>query len=427
MYFYSSFAIRISLILLFLSLFTGSLCIADWLVFHGPNGDNRSTETGLLKQWSEDGPPLLWTAEGIGEGISGYASVTVSDGRIFTSGNLNDESVVYALDETNGKILWTYANGPAWTDVRYYHGTRSTPTVDGDRVYDESPHGQLVCLDVKTGKPIWDMNLITEFDATNIEWGFAESVIIDGDKLICCPCGKKGSVVALDKMTGKPIWVAPDSGHQTSYTTPRIIEQDGLRIVLKMDAKGLLAVNAENGEILFHHEFTHRVDLHATMPQYENGHLLLATSGGGNAPQTMCRLKLIVEETKAHVEEIWSTKGIDNLHDSLFLDNGYIYGSTHFHKNGEWICIRLEDGEVLWENREGGRGALTVAEDLIYRMLESGEEMSLLEMTPDRFHVISKFKLPEQGEGPYWAHPVVCNKKLYIRRGQFLHCYDIAE
>ena len=419
---------RLTVAILFFLLLTSQILAADWPVFHGPNGDNRSTEIGLLKQWPEGGPPLLWTAEGIGEGVSGYASVTVSGGRIFTSGNLNDESVVYALDEATGKILWTYVNGPAWIDPRVYPGTRSTPTVDGDRVYDESAHGQLVCLDVKTGKPIWEMNILSEYEGENIEWGLAESVIIDGDKLICCPGGKKGSMVALDKMTGKPIWIAPDSGHQTSYATPRIIEQDGLRMILKMDAKGLLAVNAENGEILFHHEMLHRVDINATMPHYENGYILIATSAAGSqVVKSICRIKLTVEGNKASTEEIWTDKRIDNLHDSLFLDNGYIYGSTNFYKNGEWICIRFEDGEVIWEDRGVGKGSLTVAEGRIYRLPESGENLSLLELTPDRFHLISKFTLPDQGEGPCWAHPVVCNKKLYVRRGQFLHCYDISD
>ena len=161
-----------------------------WPQFHGPNGDNISIETGLLKQWPEGGPELIWKAEGMGEG---FASISLANGLIYTAGKLDDQTVVIALN-LNGKMEWQAKCGPAWT--KSFPGTRSTPTLDGDRVYYESPLGDLVCLNAKTGEQLWGKNVLSEFGGENIQWALAESPIIDGDNLICCPFGTEGSVVA---------------------------------------------------------------------------------------------------------------------------------------------------------------------------------------------------------------------------------------
>ncbi|MCH7910944.1 MAG: PQQ-binding-like beta-propeller repeat protein [Candidatus Hydrogenedentes bacterium] len=173
-----------------------------WPQFHGPKRDNISTEKGLLDAWPEGGPARVWTAEGLGHG---YSTVAIAGGMMYTSGNIDGSTVVTALD-MEGEILWQVNNGAAWTQDR--PGTRGTPTVDGDRVYHESPLGNVMCLDAKTGEIIWQLNILDKFDSENIHWGLAESLLIDGDKVICSPGGPEASMVALNKHTGAVVWIS---------------------------------------------------------------------------------------------------------------------------------------------------------------------------------------------------------------------------
>ena len=163
-----------------------------WPQFHGPNRDNISTETGLVDQWPEGGPRLLWTASGLGHG---FASLAIADGRIYTAGDVGEDTVITALD-TEGEVVWRAKNGPAWTGDK--PGSRSTPTLDGDRLYHESPHGDVVCLDANSGRRIWGLNILERFRSKNVTWALAEALLIDGDRVICRPGGPEASFVALD-------------------------------------------------------------------------------------------------------------------------------------------------------------------------------------------------------------------------------------
>ena len=205
---------------------------ASWPRFNGPQGDNISPDTGLLKQWPTEGPTLLWTAKDLGEG---YSSVVLAGDRIYTAGNKDGKTVVTALDP-DGKILWQRPHGGAWSVASL---ARSTPTIDGDRVYDENGVGDVACLDAKDGTPVWHVNVLKKFAAPNIRWHLAESVWIDGQHVICCPGGPQTAVVALDKKTGEVAWKSPPMGDDTSYASPVVIEYGGLRIVLTMTGKAL--------------------------------------------------------------------------------------------------------------------------------------------------------------------------------------------
>ena len=397
---------------------------ADWPMFHGPKGDNRSPDTGLLTSFSEIGPPLIWESSGLGVGQSGFSSMTIADNRIFTAGSRDGKSIVYCLDRETGKKLWEYENGGVWT--KSYGGTRSTPTVDDNRVYDLSSLGELVCLDVKTGLKIWGRNILTDFEGENIIWALAESVYIDGDRLICSPGGKKASVVALDKMTGKTVWETPSTGEKTSYSSAVIFEQDGLRVLAMMYAKGLLGINADTGELLFTHRHTQRYDINCTKPLYHNGKLLIVNAKTPPDDNGAALLRVTVDGKKASVEKIWQNRDFDNLHDGVLLLDGYLYGSSYNHKGGVFMCVEWETGKIMYDPRDCGRGAVTFAEGLIYFLSEKGD-FRLIRPTPEKYDVVSRWSIPEKGEGPTWAHMVVLDRKLYIRHGEYLYCYDIAE
>ena len=407
-------------------LFVTTLSAADWTTFHGQDGKNQSAETGLLTSWSAEGPKLFWKIDSIGEEISGYSSITIQNGRIFTSGNKDKRSIVYCFD-LDGKPLWHYDNGPAWTGS--YVGTRSTPTVDGDFVYDFSPHGELVCLKVENGEKVWSRNMLIDFEGENIRWGLSESIRIDGDRLYCSPSGVKASFVALNKRTGKTIWTTPFLGEKTSYGSPIIFEHGGLRIITTTYAKGMFGVNAENGELLFRFRHEHSNDINCTRPIFHDGHLFLTNNTfeqNGRGGQGAVMQKLSVTDGKITLEEVWRNRGFDNLHDSVILLDGFLYGTSSEYKGGVFMCVDWKTGETKYEAaRNVGKGSLTWAEGLMYFLNEKGEVL-LIRPNPEKYEVISQFELPEGGEGLVWAHPVVCGKRLYIRHGRFLYCYGIA-
>ena len=425
---------RTSILILTLGVLVSAnaLYAAEWTMFHGPDGKNRSPDTGLLTSWSEGGPKLLWRIDGIGEGVSGYSSITIQNGRLFTSGNRGGRSVVYCFD-LDGNKLWEYDNGPAWT--RSFPGTRSTPTVDGDLVYDLSPHGYLVCLRVENGEKVWGRNILTEFEGENIRWGITESLRIDGDRLYFSPGGRKASFVAVNKRTGEVIWTTPSLGdgikNKTSYGCPIIVEQDGLRIVVTTYADGMFGVNAENGELLFRFRHEQAFEINCTRPIYHEGYLYLTNTwddrgqdGGGGGG---VKLKLTVTDGKVTLEEVWRNRDLDSLHDNVILVDGFLYGISYGHRRGVFVCIDWKTGKTMYESSgQVGRGAsLTWAEGLIYLFGEDGD-VFLVRPNSERFDVISQFQLPDDGEGKTWAHPVVIGQRLYLRHGTFLYCYDIA-
>jgi len=385
-----------------------------WPCFHGAAGDNISTDTGLLKRWPDGGPKLIWTAKGMG---AGFSSVSLAHGLIYTAGNIDGKSVVIALG-LDGKNKWQTPCGKAWT--KNYPGTRGTPTIDGDRLYFETPFGDVVCLNAKTGNKIWGLNILEEFVANNIQWALAESVVIDGDQLICCPFGEKGSVVALDKKTGDTIWAADPVRDKAGYATPTIAEFGGRRIVLTMTSKALVGVDADAGKLLFRHEHITKYDVNALKPLYANGHVFI--SSGYRSGSEM--VKLSAAGGKITAEQVWASKDMDNHHGGVILWDGYIYGAR---SSGKWVCFDWRTGETKYSERGVGKGSVTLADGLLYILSENGGKVGLVKPTPEGHEIISQFKIPPGGEGKSWAHPVVCGGRLYIRHGDFLFAFNVKE
>jgi outer membrane protein assembly factor BamB len=403
-----------------------------WTVFNGLGHDNISNETGLLKTWGTEGPKLLWKNSGIGNTeFPGYASVTVADGRIFTAGNVKvaqsdktADSVVFALDEKTGKEIWRYNNGSGWTDNTKFPGERGTPTIDGDRLYAYSSVGILACLEAKTGKEIWKRNLREDYIAQLPEWAYAESVVIDGSNVIVWSGGVKVSVAALDKMTGKTVWTTPPTGEIGNYASMTAFDYKGIRFYVNMTQKGVLAVNAATGEKLFYHPHETKYDINANTPYYCGDGKLLVISGNASGAEM---LQLNVTDNKVTVNVLWKEPKLDTLHGGFIVKDSYIYAAAHNYKRGIWLCVKLDDGKIVWENRGPSEGAVSYADGLLYLYSEKEGNVALVKPSPEKYQEVSRFTLPEEGAGMYWAHPVICGKKLFLRHAEFLYCYDIAE
>lgn len=385
----------------------------SWPQFHGPNRDNHSTEKGLLKKWPENGPTLIWTARGLGHG---YSTVSIAAGMIYTAGSIEKDTVITAMN-MDGKILWQVKNGPGWTGDR--PGTRSTPTIDGNRLYHQSPIGNLVCLDAKTGKKIWGLNTLKKFKSKTNMWALAESLLVDGERLICCPGGPQTSMVALDKNTGSVIWTAPSTKDLAGYSSPTLIEYQGLRIIITLTAKSLIGVNADTGEQQWHIEHKSYADENVMMSIFHEGQVFVSTLKAGSV-----KWKMNVKDGKASLEELWRTQELDCHHGGVLLLDGNLHGNSTFRNSKLWVCLDWQTGEKKYMDKGVGKGSLTYADGMIYTLSENSV-MGLVRPTAAGYELVSSFDIPEGGKGNSWAHPVVCAGRLYIRHGDFLYVYNV--
>jgi len=366
-----------------------------------------------LKRWPSDGPTLLWTARGLG---FGYSTVSVGGGLIFTTGNLDGSTVITAID-MNGNTVWQKSAGEAWKGS--YPGTRGTPTLDGDRVYHESPHGDVVCLEAKTGKKVWGVNILEKFNGKNIRWALSESLLIDGDRVICCPGGPVACMVALNKTTGKVVWECPSVDDLPGYASPIVVEYQGLRMIITLTRRAMIGVNADTGELLWKEQYVSLYDENVLCPVYREGEIFISCLKTG-----CVKWKINVNGKKASVQELWRSQEMDNHHGGVVLLDSYVYGASCVHNRAKWICLDWKTGDMKYAERGVGKGSLTYAEGMLYTLSEK-HQMGLVPATPTGHQVLSQFRLPSGGKGPSWAHPVVCGGRLYIRHGQFLYAYDI--
>jgi outer membrane protein assembly factor BamB len=396
---------------------TSTLIAADWTVFHGLQGDNKSPDTGLLKKWSSGGPKLLWTADTLG---FGYSSVSVAGDRIFTNGNVGDLTMVFCLDN-DGKEIWKKDNGPAHTADRTYPGTRSTPTVDGDVVYDASPLGQVTCYNATNGEKIWSKNLLQEYEAPMPRWILGHSIVVDGDTIICMVGGAKALAVALNKKTGAPVRVyANPAGFATAYATPYFFEFEGVRCLALLTGDTVEGYDAKTTKHLFTIPWKNMRTTNVTMPIYKDGHLFLST-GYGFGTKGFKLTKNADGTMKA--EEQWYEQRFDNHHHGLVLVGDHVYGTT---SGGNWCAVNFLTGEMGYSVRPvGEQGSVHFADGLIYVLSENSRTVILWEPNPKEFIERGRFVLPNEADRKSWAHPVVINGKLYLRHAQYLYCYDV--
>jgi outer membrane protein assembly factor BamB len=389
----------------------------DWPQWRGVHRTAKSEETGLLKEWPKEGPPLAWKATGLGDG---YSEVSVAKGRIFTMGERRDpkdpkaqvETFVIALDEAKGKEIWATRIGDRHGDG----GPRSTPTVDGDRVYALSPQGDLLCLDAATGKKRWGKNLPKDFGGSVGGWRYCESVLIDGDRLICTPGGKDATLVALNKKTGETVWKSkvPD-GDRAEYSSVVIADVDGQKQYLQFLQSGVVGIKAADGKYLWRYGHPANGTANCSTPIYHDGRVFAASAygtGGGLAHLTR-------DGDKTTAKEAYFKKEMENHHGGMVLVDGYLYGEG----GGRLYCIEFKSGKVMWQDGKPGKGSIAYADGRLYYRNEGGP-VTLVEANPKKYVERGRFD-PPKGGNPAWQHPVIANGKLYIRHADLLLCYDV--
>lgn len=373
-----------------------------------------SAETGLLKRWPEGGPPLLWTFDGCGRGFSGVA---LAEGKIFTAGDFGDGEKVIALD-LSGRLLWETANGDAWSHAS--PGSRSTPTYDAGALFHLNPLGRLASFDSASGRERWACDLKAVFDARWGVWALAENVIVDGDRVFCMPGGPRGRVVALDKNTGRTLWANTEIEDIAAYCSPVIITHAGVRQLLTMTQKAVAGIELTTGRLLWSAPFVPRSPQNALTPVYHEGRVFVACghSSGGSV------MKIDVATKSA--APVWHREDLDNCHGGALLIDGKLFGCGCRQGGKNFYCVDFLTGATLKLDPSLGKVGMTTAEGMIYCLNHQGT-VSLLEITPGGFEIVSQFPLPKKAANYYLAHPVICGKRLYLRGGERLYAYDIRD
>jgi outer membrane protein assembly factor BamB len=447
---------KILLIQLVLTLLVGQINAQNTAQWRGPDRDGIYPETGLLKSWPKEGPELLFSTSDIGKG---YSSGVYSKGVFYVSGMKDTLDCLTAIGE-NGVIKWQVAYGLSWEDS--FSDTRSTPTVEGDRIYVISGMGEIACINT-AGDIVWKVDVDGIYKSKWHIWGVSESPLIVDDMVLCTPVGEKASLVALDKNDGTLIWAANPVRGRRSYASPILYEYKDISLILAKSSTDLFAVNPATGDVEWsfaydqlmtndededeeEDEYEEEEDdeeededdegdeeeeedeeedpdfglIFTNTPTFHNDEIFL-TSG---YDMTAAMLKLAPDGKSVSVK--YTDHTFDNHFHGVVLVDGYLYGSNWYNNSkGRWVCMKWSTGEIKYVDEWKTKGNILYADGLLYVFEERGT-VGLVKPDKDGFDVVSSFRAP-YGKGPHWAHLSAYDGKLLVRHGDVLMVYDIRE
>jgi outer membrane protein assembly factor BamB len=391
----------------------------DWPQWHGRNRDNISKETGLLQDWPKGGPPLAWKIKTVGEGFS---SVALANGKIYTAGDEGGDCFAFALNEADGSQAWKSKLGRSGGD---HPGPRATPTVDGERVYMMGQHGDVVCYSAADGKEVWRKNLNKDFKGHMMSgWGNSESLLVDGENLICTPGGRDGTMMALNKASGAPVWRSKEFKDDAAYASPIAIDLGGVHQIIAFTDASVAGIGAADGKLLWRVGRggstavvpTPLVKMEGTDTAY-----VYVTSGYGVG----CDLfKVTHAAGKFSVAPQYTkNKTMVNHHGGVILLGDYVYG----YSDGKgWTCQDLLKGDAKWKEKSAlGKGTISYADGRLYCREERGGKIMLIEATPEGWKAHGTLQQPDQSGTEMWPHLVIANGKMYVRDQETLLCYEV--
>ena len=415
----------------------------DWPMFRGPERNDISTESGLLKQWSTP-PKQLWVINTAGLGYSGFSVVR---GTLYTQGARGAEQgakeggkeYLIAIDANTGKEKWAAEIGDklpnGWGD-----GPRATPSVDEDRVYAMGGKGNLICASATDGKILWTASM-TEMGGSVPGWGYTESPLVDGANVMCTPGGNQGTMVALDKMTGAKVWQSAEWTDKAQYASIIPADIAGNRQYIQLTMQSIAGVEAKSGKLMWKMAFPGKTAVIPT-PIYKDGHVYVAAGYGVGC------MNIDVSSGNS-ASQTYENNVMVNHHGGVILVGDYLYG---FSDKGGWTCQDWKTGEAKWQvkgapaPRRGapapepaapsaapvglGKGAVHCADGMLYLLGEDGGTVVMIEASPEGWKEHGRFTLTPQTaqrspKGKIWTHPVVSNGKLYLRDQEYVYCYDV--
>ena len=404
---------------------------ADWPQWRGPNRDGHAAPQSLLQTWPEDGPAMKWEFREAGIGYSAFA---IRDGKLYTMGTVDDGCYVVCIDASKGEAIWKTRIDRSSVSEDYAHGwgggPRSTPTLDGDFVYALSDVGVLACLTAEQGEMTWSVDFVEKYEAPIPKWGFSESVLIDGDRVIATPGGNV-FLAGFNKTSGEQVCASQDYNDGPQYVSSMKHTVGDVSFYVTASKSGLVAFDTQDGKLLFRNGATgNDVAVIPTPIPHEDFVYHTSDYGAGNV-----LLKLTAGENRTiQAEAVYalSTKSMQNHHGGVVLVDGVIYGSSKA-SGGVWMAQDFASGETLWEERmrPNRSGSIAYADGRLY--CYNDEDATLMLVEPDRkeFKKVGELKLPEttktdRGNGAIWAHPVIADGMLLLRDQELIFAYDIS-
>lgn len=404
----------------------------DWPQWRGPRRDGRCDETGLLSQWPPDGPPRLWQTGNLGRGYS--APIIVGE-RLYLTGDVGDELHIFALDLA-GRLVWQASNGRAWRTP--YPGARASCTYADGRLYHLNAHGRVACLDASAGRELWAVELFERFGGQNITWALSENLLVDGGRVYVTAGGTRALMAALDARSGETLWtteplrlgasdpprherVAEPAGEvdSASYASPILVEWAGRRLLIGCSLRHVFGVDAATGALLWTQPLRTRYSVIAMTP------VLVGDAVFVTAPDTedgglfqLCR-----DGDQVYARRVWNTRA-DTCHGGVVLVGDALYGSWYRRGKG-WFCADARTGEIRYQTGELAMGSVLYADGRLYCLSQEGE-MALLEPSPRGFVFRGRFRLVPERVSDAWAHPVIHQRRLYLRYHETLYCFDLG-
>ncbi|MGZ8940406.1 MAG: outer membrane protein assembly factor BamB family protein [Limisphaerales bacterium] len=398
----------------------GSLRAEDWPQWRGPNRDGISRETGLLKEWPQEGPKLLWQAKGLG---GGYSTPAVIGDRLYIINNEGLESeFVKCLSTTDGKQLWSTKIGKVGEPKQNpsYPGARSTTTVDGDSLFVLGSDGDLVCLDTG-GKIRWQKNVRQEFGGKPGRWAYAESPLVNGDAVICTPGGESATLLALNKKTGEVIWKsAVPGGDAAGYASIVIGQMGGTKQYAQFVEKGLIGVDAKTGKLLWRYDRVGQGSpANIPTPVVFEDYVFAGANRSGGA-----LVKVSAKDGKFEAEPVYFESKMPTGIGGVVKVGKELYGTS----GRAMLCLDFLTGQIRWEEAGIGAASSLFADGRLYLHGENGE-VAMVEASPEGYREKGRFTppdMPDRGQSKSWAHPVLANGRLYIHELGTIWCFDIA-
>jgi len=384
----------------------GTAQAVDWPNWRGPNHNGVSNETGWVAVWPKNGPKLLWK-KSLG---TGFCSMAVSNGRLYTMGNIKDNDILYCFEADTGKEIWKKSYPCPLFKKNHEGGPAATPTVDGDEVYTFSKNGDVFCPKAATGNVVWHRNLTkeNEFGVKHPTWYFASSPFVI-DNMVILNAGTNG--IALNKADGSVIW--QNGKGAAGYSTAVPFSMDGKKCVALFSAKEMVALVAKTGKVLWKIPWKTSYDVNAADAIITGDKMFL--SSGYNKGCALFKIG------SSDFTELWRNKKMRNHFNSCVLWKGYIYGVD----DGSSIsCLDFKTGEVKWAQKGFGKGSLMLADGRLIILSDRGK-LAIAEASPAGFKELSSAQILT---GKCWTVPVLANGRIYARNnpGGQLVCLDVS-
>jgi outer membrane protein assembly factor BamB len=393
---------------------------ADWPQYLGPQRDGVAHDAkGLARSWPKDGPKVLWETP-VGMGYGGAA--VYGDSVLLLDREDDSRDVLRRINIADGKDVWRYPyDAPGKLD---HNGSRPTPATDGNLIFTIGPFGAIRATKFSDGSPAWQGDLLKDWDAKMPQWGVSTSPLLYGDWVIIMPWGKKGALAALDKASGRPVWVTPNpKGVEEEYQSPVPMTLDGQDMILAAGRQGfLIGVDAMTGRQLWEYNGFPKTGWQIPSPTpIGDGRIFL--TGGYGAGCVM--IKVERDGTQYKVTELYKNKNMGTKCAQALLWDGYLYGNSA-DVGGGLRCLTL-DGQIKWDSKQSGGGTfdlgnMIIADGLIYIINGGNGDITMAEASPDGYKQLGRAHMLAPPEP--WAPLVFSNGKLIVRDMHKMYCLD---